>query len=206
MPGPAIGLDTSAPRVLPTLEPVLAQALRDRPDLRAVRKGQELAEASLSMARREAYPDPSIGVVYTHSEFTVSGDNANSLGLALSFPLTLFDRNQAGVARSQVELKVNENERVRVDLRVRHEVAEAIRRVERAARSLDVYEDEGMLRRADNALRVADSSYKAGSISLLELLEAQRTFIQTRMDYLQAQDDYRKAIAVVSHAVGERLP
>jgi outer membrane protein, heavy metal efflux system len=206
LPGPAMGLDTNAPRVLPKLDPLLARALRDRPDLNAARKGQELAQASLSAAQREAYPDPSVGLVYTHSEFTVSGDNANSLGLSLSFPLPLFDRNQAGVARSEVELKQNANERVRVDLRVRHEVGEAIRRIERSAMLLDVYEEGGMLRRSDNALRVAESSYKAGSISLLELLEAQRTFIQTRMDYLQAQDDYRKAIAVVSHAVGEKLP
>jgi len=63
-----------------------------------------------------------------------------------------------------------------------------------------------MLSRADNALRVAESSYKAGAVSLLELLEAQRTYIETRVDYLKVQDDYRKAQVEVSHAVGERAP
>jgi outer membrane protein TolC len=53
---------------------------------------------------------------------------------------------------------------------------------------------------------VAETSYKAGSISLLELLEAQRTFIATRMQYLESQDDYRKALAAVKHAVGEKVP
>ena len=63
-----------------------------------------------------------------------------------------------------------------------------------------------MLSRADNALRVAESSYKAGAVSLLELLEAQRTYIETRADYLKVQDDYRKAQIDVTHAVGEKTP
>jgi len=172
----------------------------------AARKGHESAEASLAAARREAYPDPSVGVTYTHSEFTVSGDNANSLALTLAFPLPLFDRNQAGVARSRLDVRRSDSDLARAELRVRQEVAEAVRRVERSASVLDVYEGGGMLARADRALRVAEASYKAGSISLLELLEAQRTFIETRMQYLESQDDYRKALAAVQHAVGEKLP
>jgi cobalt-zinc-cadmium efflux system outer membrane protein len=103
-------------------------------------------------------------------------------------------------------VKRSDSDLARADLRVRQEVAEAVRRVERSASVLDVYEGGGMLARADRALRVAEASYKAGSISLLELLEAQRTFIETRMQYLESQDDYRKALAAVQHAVGEKLP
>lgn len=98
LPGTAVGVDTGTPRSVPLLEPLLSRALQERPDLLAARKSQQAAEASLALARREAYPDPSLGVTYTHSEFTVSGDNANSLALTLSLPLPLFDRNQGGVA------------------------------------------------------------------------------------------------------------
>ena len=59
--------------------PVLTtQALQDRPDLRAASQGHELAAASLDAAKLEAYPDISLGVAYTHSEFQVSGDNPNA--------------------------------------------------------------------------------------------------------------------------------
>ena len=51
----------------------------------------------------------------------------------------------------------------------------------------------GMLERAETALRVAEKSYKAGAISLLELLEAQRTYLDTRAQYLRALHDYRQA-------------
>ncbi|MEO6418847.1 MAG: TolC family protein, partial [Polyangiaceae bacterium] len=148
----------------------------------------------------------SVGVTYTHSEFTASGDNSNAAGLSVALPLPIFDRNQAGVGRARVEYKRSENEITRLNLMVQHEVAEAVRKVERSGSMLDVYEGGGMLNRADNALRVAESSYKAGAVSLLELLEAQRTYIETRAQYLRVQDDYRKASIEVTHAVGEKAP
>ena len=59
-----------------------------------------------------------------------------------------------------------------------------------------------MLDRADNSLKVAERSYKAGAISLLELLEAQRTFLETRAQYLRAQYDHRQARIDLRRAVG----
>ncbi len=194
------------PRTAPQLEPLVKRALEERPDLRAARKGVELTDAAIAAARREAYPDIAVGVSYTHSEFTVSGDNANTLGLNVSLPIPVFDRNQAGVARARLEASRIQNDIVRLDLLVRHDVAEAVRRIERANRVLDMYETGGMLTRADNALRVAESSFKAGAVSLLELLEAQRTFTETRARYLHAQYDHRIATIDLSHALGEKLP
>jgi cobalt-zinc-cadmium efflux system outer membrane protein len=188
------------------LQPLIAKAMEQRPDLRAAQKGVALADAHLVAARREGYPDISVGAAFTHSEFTVSGDNGNSLGLSVALPLPVFDRNQGGIARSRLDRKRSDNDIARLDLIVQHEVAEAVRRVERSGTLLDVYEGGGMLSRADHALRVAETSYKAGAVSLLELLEAQRTFIETRMDYLKVQDDYRKAQVDVTHAVGEKTP
>ena len=60
-----------------------------------------------------------------------------------------------------------------------------------------------MLARAETALRVAEKSYRAGAISLLELLEAQRTYLDTQAQYLRALYDFRQATVDVAHAVGE---
>jgi cobalt-zinc-cadmium efflux system outer membrane protein len=197
--GPAVV--PPAPRGPLVLEPLVQRALQERPDLRAARKGQAFADAMIASAEREAFPDISLGAMYTHSGFTVSGDNPNSLALTLALPLPIFDRNQAGIARNRVESKRSANDTVRLELLVRHDVAGAVRRVDRARQLLDVYEG-GLLSRAENQLNVAEKSLKLGHVSLLELLEAQRTFIETRAQYLRVQDDHRKAMVEVSHAVG----
>jgi outer membrane protein TolC len=50
---------------------------------------------------------------------------------------------------------------------------------------------------------VAEKSYRAGAISLIELLEAQRTYLDTQATYLRGLHDFRQATVDVSHAVGE---
>lgn len=202
LPGKAV--IASSTRTPPALQPLVQKALENRPDLRAARKGRSWADAMLTSSKREGFPDIAIGAGYTHSEFTASGDNANSLGFFVSLPIPLFDRNQAGVARARLEQTRADNETARVTIDVEHDVAEAVRRLERSDALLDIYEDGGMLTRADNALAVAEKSYKAGASSLLELLEAQRTYIDTRTQYLKAQDDWRQANVEVLHATGER--
>jgi len=48
-------------------------------------------------------------------------------------------------------------------------------------------------------------SYKGGAISLIELLEAQRTFLETRAEYVRAQHDFRQARVDLRHAVGSHF-
>jgi cobalt-zinc-cadmium efflux system outer membrane protein len=187
-----------------SLDTLTATAMDQRPDLRAARASRGVGEAALTAARREALPDISVGANYTHSDFTVSGDNPNTLALTVSLPVPLFDRNQANVGRARLDIQRADNDGERVRLQVQREVAEAVRRAARAQALLGVFEGGGMIDRADGSLRVAEKSYKAGAISLLELLEAQRTYLDIRGQYLRALHDYRQATIDVSHVVGER--
>jgi cobalt-zinc-cadmium efflux system outer membrane protein len=193
-----------------------ADALAHRPDLRAAGAARVVAEAELSAAKRERLPDLELGATYAHSDFTVSGDNPNTLALSLSLPLPLFDRNQANVGRAQLDIRRALNESERLQLAVQREVVEAVRKAARAEQLLRIYEGAatgaaatathdtgGMLSRAETALRVAEKSYKAGAVSLLDLLEAQRTYLDTRAQYLRAVYDFRQAAIDVTHAVGE---
>jgi cobalt-zinc-cadmium efflux system outer membrane protein len=178
------------------------RALAERPDLQAVRQGRRKADAQVRVSEREAMPDPTLGVAYTHDEFTVSGDNPNTLALSLALPIPLFDRNQVGIARARVDLRRADNDEQRLLLEVQQQVAEAARKAQRSRTLLGVFEEGGMLDRADSALKVAEKSYKAGAISLLELLEAQRTYIETRADYVRTVYEYRQSAVDVGHAVG----
>jgi outer membrane protein TolC len=151
-------------------------------------------------------------------------------------PLPLFDRNQAAIGRSSLDIRRADNELERLRLSVAHDVAEAVRRADRSRALIDVFEGtveetetiaaaapaapgakpmppspplpaekRGMLARAENGLRVAEKSYQAGAISLLELLDTQRTYLDVRGQYLRAVYDYRQAAVDVNHAVGTEV-
>jgi cobalt-zinc-cadmium efflux system outer membrane protein len=179
-------------------------ALQKRPDLLAAGAARKQADAELSSAHREAYPDISLGATYTHSNFEVSGDNPNTLALGVTLPLPLFDRNQAGIGRAELDIRRADNDIDRLRLQVAREVIESARKSDRARAVLDLYEGAPAMReRAETALKVAEKSYKAGAISLLELLEAQRTYLATLGGYLRAIYDVRQASVDVKHVVGE---
>ena len=201
---PSVAADRPPERAPLFLAPLVERAMRERPDLRAIRTARLKADAELRAAHRDPWPDPSLGVAYTHDNFTVSGDNPNTLALTLSFPLPLFDRNQAGIGRAAVEVKRSENDEAKLVLQVEREVGEAARRYERSRVLLGAFEG-GMLERAELALKAAEKSYKVGAVSLLELLEAQRTYIDTRAQYLKTAYDWRQATIDLGHAVGGAL-
>jgi len=188
-----------------------AVAREQRPDLKAVRAGRSAAAAELTAAEREIMPDLTVGAAYTHSAFTVSGDNPNTLALSIGLPLPLFDRNQANIGRARLDQRRVDNEEGRLLLAIAQELDEAALRVDRSRKLLAVFEGtpaegNGLLARAETALRVSERSYKAGAISLLELLDAQRTYLQARGDYLRAANDFRQAAIDVTHAVGGPQP
>lgn len=180
---------------------LLERAAQQRPDFLAARQSRLAAAATLASAKREALPDISLSLSYTHSEFTASGDNPNSLGLGVSLPVPLFDRNQANIGRARVDERRAENSIERVWLQVQQEVTGAARRAARSQQLLSAFESGGMADRAEAALRVAEHAYQAGAASLLELLEAQRTHLDTKAQYLRAQHEYRQSLIEVSHAV-----
>jgi len=200
---PAEPAENPAPRTPYDRASLIERALEGRPDVRAARQAKLLTEAVLAQARREAFPDVTLGLNYTHSNFTISGDNPNTLALTLALPLPTFDRNQANIGRAKVDIKRAENEGQRLAVLVQREVAEAVSRAGRSDALLKIFEGGGMLSRAETALKVAERSYQAGASSLLELLEAQRTYLETRAQYLRASHDYRQATIDVAHAVGD---
>jgi len=132
---------------------------------------------------------------------------------------------RAGIGRAELDVRRADNEKARLRLAVEHDVAEAVRKGARAQELLRIYEGDvgvgpvtpvppplatsatadkgGMLKRAEIALGVSEKSYKAGATTLLDLLEAQRTFLDTRAQYLRALYDFRQAVIDVTHAVGE---
>jgi cobalt-zinc-cadmium efflux system outer membrane protein len=177
------------------------RALDLRPDLRAQRKSIERAEAALSSAHRDAFPDVSIGLSYARDYFTISGDNPQSVGFTVGIPLPVFDRNQGGIGHAAVDVRSAENDRDKLELAVQHDVAEAVSRI-KSARTVQKLLHEEVEPRATDALNVAEKEFHLGNTSLLELLEAQRTYVDVRRDAAQALLNYRQATIDVAYAVG----
>lgn len=209
--GPGAPPDVDVSGALPSPAPPLdegrlaARARDARPDLAAARRRVETGRASVALAEAQAVPDVTVGVGYTRSRALLSGDNPQSLGVTLSVPLPLFSRNQGEIQKARVELRRAEDAARALDAAVAREVAAADARYAAAAEKVARY-DGGALARAERALAVAEKTYRSGDRSLLEFLEAERTFIAVRSDYLDTMYELRAARLELELAIGAALP
>src|SRR5207249_1444345 len=108
------------------VEQLVSEALARRPDLEAAERAREAAEAALRLARAERWPNPTLGVQYTHSEFQVSGDLADQVGTSVSVPLPVFNRNQGEIERAEAEALIARREVEKLRLAIPQEVRSAV--------------------------------------------------------------------------------
>jgi len=183
---------------------LLQAALANRPDWAALQRVHEQAEIALNLARRERYPDVSVGLDYTHSEFTVSGDNRNVMGFGFSVPLPLLNQNQGEIAKAEVALRQADNAIARLRLDITQEVQTARAAYQAAQRLQQVFES-GYLDRAKLTVDAAEASYRIGAASLIELLDAERTYTATETDYLDSVFAARSTLTNLERAIGKDL-
>ena len=212
---PLLGLDVAdlvpvgelqLPAARTDTDALVSEALRRRPDLTAAERQAEAAEAALRLARAERWPNVTVGVQYTHDEFQVAGNLANSLGANFSLPLPLVNRNQGEIQRAEAEALIARHEVQKLRLEIPQEVRTAVTNYTVAGERVRRFE-QAFLRQSEDARRAAEVSYREGAISLLEFVEAERTFIQTQRDHLDALlDGYTAAFDVTRAAALEAAP
>src|SRR5439155_18832916 len=131
---------------------------------------------ALGRARAERWPNVTVGVQYTHDEFQVAGNLANSLGANFSLPLPLVNRSQGEIQRAEAEALIARREVQKLRLGIPQEVRTAVTNYTVADERVRRFE-EAFLRLSEDARRAAEVSYREGTISRLEYVHAERTFI-----------------------------
>lgn len=187
----------------PGTEGLVGQAMQQRPDVRAAEAERVAAYLSIEQAQREAYPDLQLALTYNNSHFVIGGDNPHTLQLTATIDLPVFDRNEGGRGHAAARKGLADNALVALKLGVESEVRSRALQWQRSGESLKLFEQGGMLERAQRAKDVAKRSFAAGATSLLELLEAERTRLTTQADYLTTLNAWRQAHIAVAHAAGQ---
>jgi len=208
-----IGLDAPDAEASGTLElspadhevtDLVQRAFERRPDLLAAERATEAADAALRLARAERWPNVTVGLNYTHSQFTVSGDLSNQLTANFSLPLPVLDQNQGAIERATAEAEIARTDVQKLRNEIPQEVRAAVAAYESARDRVRRFEGE-FLRRATAARQSVQVSYREGSVSVLELLEAERSFLATQREYLDALRDAHTALADIDRAAATEV-
>ena len=83
-------------------------ALDTRPDLKAAIEAVDKAQTDHKLAVANGSTDPTLSAWYTHNSSTNNPFGINTLGVSVSIPLRIFDRNQGEKLRTQLDITRNE--------------------------------------------------------------------------------------------------
>jgi cobalt-zinc-cadmium efflux system outer membrane protein len=179
-------------------ERVLQASIERRADVRAAEAGRGKARADLELARANAWWDVAPQVQYQR----IGSDN--TFGLGVSIPIRVFDRNQGEIARAGAEVTRSDQ--------LRQAAADQARAEIETAMALVTSEREKVLRlggeyvvRAQRIRETVQFAYRRGGLSVLDLLDAERTYRETTLEHLRALGNYWNAVYQLEAAAGGAL-
>lgn len=180
------------------VEGLMARMAIQHPTIQRLLKSVEQSDWKVEFERQSRVPSVTVNGSYWRE----IGREAVQGGL--SVPLPLWYRKQGEIASSLGEKRREEAEL----LRTRNELARAIHQHYQDARTtadLIAVFDKGLLKQAQEALRLAQFSFQQGASSLLDVFDAQRVQRQIQMDYAQARYELSVSLARLERAVGSPL-
>lgn len=183
--------------VTATEDDLKAVALRQRPDLRAAQFGVTAAQSQLELAKANGKHDLNTSFNYSH----VGAVNSGAFFFNIQLPI--FDRNQGEIARTQYAIAQSQelsSEQTSIALT---DVANAYESVHTSDAIVQLYQS-GYLKQAEDSRDISQYAYQRGAASLLDFLDAERSYRATELAYRQSLAGYMSALEQLRQAVGTR--
>jgi len=179
------------------LEDMQAKALQNRPDLRAAQQGVTAARSQYELQKSIGKRDVTGQVNYTH----VSGINTASFFGSIQLPI--FDRNQGEILRATYAITQAQEQEKATTGQALTDVRDAYEGLRTNDKVVVLYRS-GYLDVAQKDRDISEYAYKRGATSLLNFLDAERSYRATQLAYRQALASYLLALEQLREAVGVR--
>jgi outer membrane protein, heavy metal efflux system len=179
------------------LEDMQLKALQNRPDLRAAQQGITAANSQYELQRAIGTPDVTVQGNYSH----VNGINAATF--YGSIPLPIFNRNQGEIARARFAITQAQEMEKATNGQALTDVRDAYEGLRTSDKVVTLYRS-GYLDVAQKDRDISQYAYQRGAASLLDFLDAERSFRATQLAYRQALAAYLLALEQLREAVGVR--
>jgi outer membrane protein, heavy metal efflux system len=179
------------------------QALASRPDLQAAQSGVKLASDTISLAFGNRAKDWTWASDYTYQSIGPNG-TGNAIGFSLSFDVPVHDRNQGEIARSQAAMRQAIETQSSTEVGVRTDVVNAYYGLQTNEQIVSLYES-GYLNQATQSRDITNYAYTRGAATVLDVLDAERSYRATQLGYRQAVAAYMTTAEQVNQAVGAQV-
>jgi cobalt-zinc-cadmium efflux system outer membrane protein len=186
---------------LQPLETYRDAALAARPDLQAALQTIQQSQTNHKLANANGSTDPTFAGWFTNNSSTNNPNGPETIGVSVSIPLRIFDKNQGEKKRTLIDIDRAQEASEATRAQVFSDVDTAYELVRSNIVLLKPYKEKYN----DQALRVRDTvtfAYEHGSASLMDFLNAQSDYRQVQLAYAQLLGSYLTAQGQLVLAVG----
>ncbi len=184
---------------------LMEQALLNRTDYLTALQSKNVSQRLIELAKANRAIDLGISFGVEHSTEVRNLDaetpQFTQLRGGISIPLKFSNRLNNEVKIAQMQLKQSELQYKQIELEIKTQVRESYQLYESYKKQLKQFDVE-MLKNADLILDAKKYSYKRGNSSLLEVLDAQRTYNEIQDQYLETLFNCASSLVELERAVG----
>lgn len=207
-PDTPIALPRGRPADLKPLAPqsrLYESATHNRPALAQQRAAIRASESRLELARKDYYPDFTVGVRYGNRDEDDFGQSRQDfLSVMVSFQVPLYQGSKQDRRVSQRERELARSQYALTDERnaVFSSIATAATDYRRATDQLELF-DKGIIPQARQTVESMLAGYQVNEVDFLNLVRAQVTLLNVELQYWQSYTEANQSIARIEAAVGE---
>jgi cobalt-zinc-cadmium efflux system outer membrane protein len=178
------------------LEDFEAKAMQNRPDLRAAQQGIAVANSQYQLQKAIGKRDVTGQISYTHIQYS-------DISLFGQMQLPIFDRNQGEIARAGYAIAQAQEQQKSAQGQVLTDVRDAFENLRSNDGIVTLYRT-GYLDEAQQDRDISEYAYRHGAASLLDFLDAERSYRSVQLGYRQALSSYLLAVEQLREAAGTR--
>ena len=179
------------------LDDLKALALRTRPDVRAAQLAVTAAQSQESLAEANGKVDVSATANYSHV------GAVNSLAFFFNIPIPIFDKNQGEIARTKFAITQFQEQNTAAAEQALSDTVSAYEALHTNDQIIQIYRS-GFLDDSKQSRDISEYAYRRGAASLIDFLDAERTYRANELAYRQALASYMTALEQLRDAVGTR--
>ena len=187
------------------LPSLITTAQNNRADVLAALKNKEVAEKTLKLAKANRVMNMDVSLTNTYfariSNIIEPTPSYNMVGGGIAMPLRFSNKYQGELKMAETQIKQANLQYQAVELRIAVQVTQAYNQYKAAQRKVEQFNLQ-LLQQSKKVLEGKIYSYKRGATSLLEVLNAQRTFNEIQLSYYETLLSYSSSLVELERSAG----
>lgn len=177
-----------------SLENLLAISLENRTDLQALKTSQKVADTNIKLQKSLAYPQPQLGFIYNPQ------NSIPYFGLYANIDLPFFSRNQGEIQKAKIQREQVNTQIEAVRKSIETETLNDKRLFEISKQNVADYQK--ITQQSEHILANVKYAYAKGGTTIIDFLEAQRSWLDAQQQYYETLLQYRQSQVQLLNTLG----